>query len=290
MITLILAILSTSYIFFLFKLFPKYQINTFQAIVFNYVSACICGLLISKSQLNSQFIQPGNWIIYAFICGGLFISIFYLMGISSQKNGIALTSVAVKMSMALSMLVMIVLYKESVSFLKICGIATGFVGVFLMAYQKSEKNTEKNYTWMLVILFIGCSLLDLILNRVQKLELSILPSSLFSAFGFGIAGIIGFLIIGIQLIAKKQNFHFNSLIAGILLGIPNYFSIFLLLESYQSTGWSDSTVLAIMNISVVLISAIIGFLVFKENSNQRKLTGLVLSVLAIILLFIASNP
>ncbi len=289
MILLILAILSSSLIFVLFKLFPRYSINTFQAIVFNYITACICGFSLFGNFWKSSSIETSNWPAFAVACGLLFISLFFVMGISSQKNGVAMTSVAVKMSMALSMLFMILFYGESVSIIKIGGIISAFLGVFLMAYQKTEKTGEKSYAWMLILLFIGSAVLDLILNYVQKYELKYLPNSLFSAIGFGVAGVFGLLIIGVQFIRGVEKLHLKSIVAGVFLGIPNYFSIYLLLESYSSTGWNDSTVLAIMNVSIVMVSALVGFLAFKENINRQKIIGLITSVLAIGLLYLASN-
>jgi len=209
--------------------------------------------------------------------------------LSSQKNGLAITSVAVKMSMALSMLLMIFFYGESVSSIKIAGIIAAFLGVFLMAYQKAEKSTAKNYAWMLIVLFIGCSVLDLVLNYVQKYQLEDLPSSLFSAIGLGFAGVFGMIVILIQYFKSNIKIDRRSVIAGIVLGIPNYFSIFLLMKSYSSTGWNDSTVLAISNVSVVIISALIGFIAFRENINRQKIIGLITSIVAIGLLYFASN-
>ena len=289
MIELVFAILTSSFIFVLFKLFPKYSINTFQAIVFNYVTACICGFSLYGNLWSFKMIETSNWPLFAVTCGLLFISIFFLMGLSSQKNGLAITSVAVKMSMALSMLLMIFFYGESVSCIKIAGIIAAFLGVFLMAYQKAEKSTVKNYTWMLIVLFMGCSVLDLVLNYVQKYELKVLPSSLFSAIGLGFAGIFGMIVILIQYFKSNIKIDKRSVIAGIVLGIPNYFSIFLLMKSYSSTGWNDSTVLAISNVSVVIISALIGFIAFRENINRQKIIGLITSIVAIGLLYFASN-
>jgi drug/metabolite transporter (DMT)-like permease len=289
MILLILAILSSSFIFVLFKLFPKFSINTFQAIVFNYITACICGFALFGNFWKSSSIETSNWPAFAVACGVLFISLFFVMGISSQKNGVAMTSVAVKMSMALSMLFMILFYGESVSLIKIGGIIAAFLGVFLMAYQKTEKTGEKSYTWMLILLFTGSAVLDLILNYVQKYELKSLPNSLFSAVGFGVAGFFGLLIIGVQFIRGVEKLHLKSGFAGVFLGIPNYFSIYLLLEAYTSTGWNDSTVLAIMNVSIVMVSALIGFIVFKENLNKQKVIGLITAVVAIVLLYFATN-
>lgn len=289
MIILFLAIISSSLIFVIFKLFPKFNIDTFQAIVMNYVAAFICGLSLYGNQWDESALESGNWPYYTLLCGFLFISLFFVMGISSQKNGVALTSVAVKMSMALSMLFMIILYHESLSVYKIGGIALAIAGVFLMAYQKKENSSSKSYTWMLFFLFIGCGILDVTLNYVQKAELSNLTTSLFSAIGFGIAGLIGFLVMIIQVIFRKKVLNVKSIAAGIVLGIPNYYSIFWLMESYTSTGWNDSTVLAIMNVSIVMVSVIIGFFVFREKINTQKLIGLIISILAIGLLYLAAG-
>lgn len=289
MIILFLAIITSSVIFVFFKLFPKYNVDTFQAIVLNYVTAFTCGFLLYGDQWDDKILSSGNWPYYAVLCGILFISLFLVMGISSQKNGVAMTSVAVKMSMALALLFMIVFYNESLSYLKVLGILLAFTGVFLMAYQKKEVSTEKSYTWMLFLLFVGSAVLDLTLNFVQKNELAELSTSLFSAIGFGIAGVLGLLILLIQVFRKKQQINLKSLLAGVLLGIPNYFSIFWLMESYTTTGWNDSTVLAIMNVSIVMVSALIGFLVFKEFLNRQKIIGLIASVLSIGLLYLATR-
>lgn len=288
MIPLIFSILSSSLIFVIFKLFPKYRVDTFQAIVFNYFTAFICGVTLFGNEWKSEALNTGNWPIFVLICGILFISLFLLIGKSSQQNGVALTSIAVKMSMAISMLFMIVLYKEPLSALKITGIALAFLGVFLVSFSKSEENNKSTSVWMLLILFIGSGFLDFILNYVQSYELRYLTPSLFSAFGFGVAGIIGLSILIFQIRAKKTIFSPRSIVAGILLGIPNYFSIFLLMLSYKTTGWNDSTVLAITNVSIVMIAAMVGFIAFKENVTLRKIIGLLAAIAAIVILYFAN--
>lgn len=289
MIPLIFSILCSSLIFVIFKLFPKYQIDTFQAIVFNYFTAFICGIALFGNEWKSQALSTGNWPMFVVLSGVLFISLFLLMGKSSQQNGVALTSIAVKMSMAISMLFMIVLYKESLSVLKITGIALAILGVFLVSFSQSDEKKENSAVWMLFFLFVGSGFLDFILNYVQRYELHFLTPSLFSAFGFGVAGIIGLGSLIFQIRTGKTTFSPRSILAGIVLGIPNYFSIFLLMLSYKSTGWNDSTVLAITNVSVVILAALVGFLSFKENVTVRKILGLLAAIAAIVILYFANN-
>lgn len=289
MIPLILSIISSSVIFVIFKFFDRFKIDTFQAIVFNYFTAFTIGFTLYGSQWNPIHLEQTEWIPYAVICSVLFIGLFLVMGKSSQINGVASTSIAVKMSMAISLLIMILAYNETVSFLKIAGIVMAFLGVYLITAKSKGKSATHVTVWMLLVLFFGSGALDFVLNYAQNEVLGNLSPALFSAIGFGMAGALGLTILLVQIARKKAAFHFKNILAGILLGIPNYFSIYLLLESYRSTGWPDSTVLAIINVSVVLLSALLGFIVFREKATQKKLIGLVSSIVAIVILYLANK-
>jgi drug/metabolite transporter (DMT)-like permease len=129
MIALIGSIVFSSFIFILFKLFPKFGVDTFQAIVFNYFTACICGFALYGDSWSNAAWTDTNWMYAALICGILFISLFVLMGKSSQINGVAITSVAVKMSMAISAI--FIGFGETFGLLKIAGIAMAIIGVAL---------------------------------------------------------------------------------------------------------------------------------------------------------------
>ena len=286
MIALALSITSSTLIFVIFKLFKKFEINMFQAIVVNYFSSALIGFILYSDEWNPLVIEERTWVVYSIFIAFLFIILFVLMGKSAQLNGVASTSVAVKMSMAISLLFMIYLYSESLHLLKIAGIALAFVGVFLVSSSK-QKNL-KSAGWMLLLLFLGGGILDFTLNYALKNALGFMSPSLFSAFCFLCAGILGLGYIIFKSIRNSFNLELKSIIAGIILGIPNFFSIYLLLVSYRTTGWEDSTVLAITNVSVVLFSAIIGFIAFKENTSTRKILGLISAVLAISALYIAS--
>ena len=286
MIPLILSVASSSLIFVIFKLFKKYNIDTFQAIVFNYVTAFAIGMGLYGHLWKNDFLNDSHWIVAALIAGILFISLFFLMGKSSQQNGVASTSVAVKMSMAASLLGMILIMGRPLNFWNGSGIIMAMLGVFMVSYSK---NAKVNSSWMLIVLFLGSGLLDFLLALVQDSFLSAVPDSIFTAIGLGTAGVFGFLILITQWITKKRAFHWRNVLGGIVLGIPNYFSIYLLLVSYKSTGWDTITVLSITNVSVVVTSALLGFLAFSEKVNARKLIGLISAIFAIALLYYSNT-
>jgi drug/metabolite transporter (DMT)-like permease len=283
MIALTLSILASSLIFVLFKLFKTYEIDTFQAIVFNYFAAFFCGITFFGYEWNDRVLIDLSWLPSVLICSFLFISLFVLMGISSQNNGIASTSVAVKMSMALSIGAMILIYQETVNLFKIFGILLAIIGVLLVSLEKKD-TTKNTSSWMLGILFLGSAFLDLTLNISQGFLLGSLTPSLFSAFGFGLAGAFGSFVLVFQYIKKIRQFSWKHVLAGILLGIPNFFSIYLLLVAYDSANLSDSIVVTIINISVVCLSTIFGFFLFREKLTTQKWLGILVVVAAIFLI------
>lgn len=287
MIAILLSIFTTTFILILFKLFPKYNVNTFQAIVINYLTAFVTGILIYGSTINESHFTELSWLPFALLCAFLFISLFLFMGISTQKNGMALTSMTVKMSMAIAITFMIVAYNENVNHLKIIGIISSLFGITLLTYAKNN-TTQSKSIGLLIGLFLGCGILDFVLNFVQNNALGTLTIPLFSAFSLGFAGVIGLFIIGIKRIKTKEKLTANSIIAGIILGIPNFFSIYYLIKSYSSTSWDDSTVLAILNISTVISSTLFGYILFKERLTRLRWIGMIVSLLSIILFYLSN--
>ena len=288
MIALAGTIISSTLIFVIFRLFEKYKIDTFQAIVFNYFTAFICGVVLYFHELSLEIWKDLNWLPYTLLVSILFISLFFVMGKSAQKNGVAMTSISVKMSLAVSMIGMILIYNETITLFKIMGILLALSGVLLISFEKNKSGTSTNSLKMLLILFIGSGILDLALNYTQQRVLIHLTPALFSSFGFALAGILGTLILIYQTYFKSVSIKFKNIVAGIILGIPNYFSIFLLLKSYEVIDYTNSSILAIVNVSVVVFSAVFGFVIFREIFTIKKGIGLIASLLAILFLYLAS--
>ena len=231
MIYLFLSIFFSTIILVIFRLFTRFGINTFQAIVFNYVVAFLVGFGVYGSMWNNDYLTQGSWIPFALVIGVLFITLFLIMGKSAQENGIGITSVTVKMSLAIPVVLAIYLYAEAVYLAKVAGVIAALIGVFLITYQKkSEKKTKNGSYWFLIVLFLGSGALDTLLNYVEKMALGDLSPALFSAIGFGIAGTIGLVVLAVALVIGKQQLKLKNVLGGILLGVPNYFSIYFDLE------------------------------------------------------------
>lgn len=285
---LILTILFSSFIYIIFKLFDANRVHTFQAIVANYFTCAVIGFLFTGVDQFEQVLsvlQPA--IPYAAILGLLFIIVFTHIGYTSQKFGVGVASISDKLSLVLPAVAAFILYQDSITFLKIAGILLSIIAVFLAINKKENTQHEdlKKYRHYPIVVFIGAGLISVLLKQVQHQFPEINYNS-FLIFLFGVAFFFGFIFFIFQLLNKKITFSLRSIIAGILLGIPNYFSIFFIMKSLDTPNWQSSVVFPVMNIGIVVITSIIGLLLFKETMNKKNAFGLLLAVVAILFLLI----
>lgn len=286
MIYLLLSIASSTLILVTFRMFERFNVNVFQAIVYNYITGCAVGLFLFGNEWKTGDLSTGFWIPFVFVVGASFIGLFLMMGKSSQENGIGITSVTVKMSLAIPVLAAIFLYNESVYLSKIIGIIAALVGVFLITFQKKadKEKRGKGKVWFLIVLFIGSGLLDTVVNYVEKVAAGELSLAIFTAIGFGVAAILGLIFMSVRVLKKDIQFQKRAILGGFLLGIPNFFSMYFLLMAIRFSGLSDSVTYAVNNTGVVIASFIVGIIVFKESASTLKIIGGVVSIAAILLL------
>jgi multidrug transporter EmrE-like cation transporter len=103
------------------------------------------------------------------------------------------------------------------------------------------------------------------------------------------AAILGFIFAVVMMIKNKEKLEIQSLVGGILLGIPNYLSIYFLFQTLLKTGWESTVVFPLANISVVISSAIVGLFFFKEQLNKFNIVGLILAIIAVITIIFATQ-
>ena len=287
MIYLLLSILFSTGLFVIFKYFGIYKVDVLKAIFINYIVAFIFGFASAGKSISIKEVPNQPWFVGALILGALFVSIFFVMAMTAQKNGVSVTSVAGKMSVVIPIFFGLFLYNESVTVLKIIGIIIALVAVYL-ASVKEEKNAIKKAGLLFpILLFFGSGAIDTILkyieaNYVPKEEVAIFSGSLFA-----IAAFFGGIILGIKSIKKREPFGLKNVIAGVILGIPNYYSIIFLIKALQVDGFESSTLFTINNVGIVIVSTLVGLFLFKEHFSLKNKIGVFLAILGIILVTIA---
>ncbi|MDA9339933.1 DMT family transporter [Polaribacter sp.] len=286
MIFLLLSILFSTGLFVIFKYFGIYKIDVLKAIFINYIVAFSMGFFFAERQIPISEIYLEPWFSGALFLGALFVSIFFVMAMTAQKNGVSVTSIAGKMSVVVPVIFGIMLYNESVTFLKIVGIIMALIAVYLSSVK--EEKSEKNGTLLLpILLFIGSGTIDTLLKYIQENYVADEDVSIFSGSLFGIAGVFAFLILVIKTIKKRASFGYKNIIAGIILGVPNYYSIIFLIKALQNKNFESSTLFTINNVAIVVVSTLVGLFFFKEKFSIKNKIGVAMAILGIILVTIA---
>jgi len=280
LIYLVLSILISSSLFIIFKCFDKYNVNTFQAIIVNYIVACICGFLSFGTIVSITEIAAKPWIIGAMFLGILFIAIFLIMALTSQRNGISVASVASKMSVVIPVIFAVIVYKEQLGFLKVIGIVLALLAVYLTSLKESGVSLNKKNLLYPFLLFLGSGVIDTTIKYIETTYVAAGEIPLFSAVIFGCAAIIGCIIISIK---KDFNITGKTILGGIALGIPNYYSIYFLLKALQNENFESSTIFTINNVAIVMCSTIFGIILFNEKLSNKNKIGIAIAITSIIL-------
>jgi drug/metabolite transporter (DMT)-like permease len=290
MLFLLLSILSSVSIFMIFRLIEKRDVGNFPVIVINYLTAALLGYALNGRTNTGPGYFPAGCFALAVLIGILFILLFFVVARSSQKAGMAITTVAGKMSVIFPILFSI-LYDvhDTLSMLKASGILFALVGVLLTIYKKRTKLPEPAFIYLPVILFVGMGLVDSLVKLAQYEYLSNGNLSLFTAVLFSISAVSGLFACFLDKGRFRSLISMRALGWGILLGGVNFGSIFFLIKAlnyaHQERGVMDSSVVfGINNIGIVTLSVILGMLLFREKLSALNQAGILVCVMATILL------
>lgn len=283
MMYLLLSIACSTIIFILFKLFGKYEVDNLQAIVANYAIAGLLGWFPLQNEF--QFGRElSSWGIWPWIIGIMFITLFQLMAKVTQEHGVNVVSVTVKMSVAIPILSGIFFFSEKVTTWNIIGILAALFAVYAINKPSlGQKRNSGNWTGLL-ILFLGSGLLDSFLKVIQTNVVHADHLSYFTSTGFGIAGILGLAYILVEVyIRKTRSWSGKSWLWGLILGIPNYGSIYFIMKAIDNP-FPSAILFPINNVGIVALSAVVALLLFSERITRWRMAGLALAGGAIVLM------
>lgn len=287
MIYLVLSILFSTALFVIFKYFDIYKIDVLKAIVVNYMVAFLLGFASAEKNVVFTEIPNQPWFYGAVVLGAMFIFIFFVMAKTAQENGVSVASIAGKMSVVVPVFFGIVLYNESLTILKVLGIIIALVSVYLASVKERKKDLEKVGLLFPILLFFGSGFIDTTLKYVQVNFVKENDVSVFSGSLFAIACFFGLVVLVIKTIRKREAFGLKNIVAGIVLGIPNYYSIVFLIKALQNKNFESSVLFTINNVAIVIVSTLVGLLLFKEKFSLKNKIGVALAIVGIVLVAIA---
>ncbi|MCM4157901.1 EamA family transporter [Gramella sp. AN32] len=284
MIYLLLSVLSSTFIFIVFRLFKRFKVDTLQAIIINYFIACLVGVLGGYFNINDiSKIPSEDWFLGVLILGVLFIVVFNLAAITTQRGGMSVVAIATKMSVAIPVVFGIIYYHESTGIFKIIGVVLALIAVYLASIKSKSEVFKWNDLLFPTLVFLGSGIIDTTIKYLEYEFVGKDDVGLFSASIFASAALIGTFIIIVLAILGKLKFEFRNILGGIVLGVPNFYSIYFLILALRSDGMESSSIFTINNVAIVVLSTVLGIMLFKEKLSRKNQVGLLLALIGIFL-------
>jgi drug/metabolite transporter (DMT)-like permease len=282
MIYLLISIFFATMLVVILKWFVKWGIPQHYGIVFNYGVCMVIGWLSNGSLPTLPELRSWDGTYPALGLGIMFFSIFNIIALSSKYLGIGITSIAFKISFIIPVVAAVFLYKEPVHFPMVAAVICAVGAVLAISMRKENAGIPGTEvpSWVGILplaIFIGSGANDAFLNYIQVSHLSEADNHLFNALIFTAAFGFGFLLFFYQ----KAFWKWKYLFGGIVLGIPNYGSIYFLLLAMQTSGMKYSMLFPAYNLGIILTGVALGWLFFREKIDRSGYIGLFLAALAL---------
>lgn len=276
MLFIFIAALFSVAVSVLLKIYKNKQLDIFQILAFNYVTASGLAYLWFKPEFSVLSWSTPWWLIG--LLAILLPLVFWFLHQSLTHAGLIKTEIAQRISVVLTILISALIYQEHFTTLKFIGIALGFLAVICMLLGKStrqEHQISSHLMWRsLLAVWVGYAVIDLLFKYLST-----------QGMQFSVSLTLIFILAAILMLAvnvlKKAQWHQHSIIAGVVLGILNFSNIAFYLYAHKLLKDSPAIVFASMNILVVVFGVIAAIVIFKEKLNSSKIVGGILAIVAV---------
>lgn len=279
--------LCSSALYVNFRLFESWNVDRLQVISVNYFVCILLGYGFSANEFSisqQDFFSP--WALLAFALGGLFLANFFLTSLTVEKEGLPSASVATKISLVIPFVFSLVAHQgEGFHLLSLIGLVFSGLAIWFVSGPESSIGSGK-IAWLPIAVFAGTGLTDVLSQWGNEI---LVPQSKQSVFVFLVfVGAFLASLVGLALRQTEEGkaLHPRTMLAGFVLGVPNYFSYLFLLKALDSFDNQGNIVFPAGNLGVILVTGFVAVLLFKDALSKRKLLGIAFSILSLVFLFI----
>lgn len=267
----------------LFRLLPHYNVRNLNAITINYFTCLLLGCTItSKWPFKASVLQEG-WFPYAFTLSIIFIIFFNVNAYSIQKVGMVITSVFQKLSLVFPVILGLLFFGESIRPLTYVAFPITVLAIMLTQLPSGSSGPGlkafKNYWYLPFLVILGSGIIEVVLFYIQEKGITGTDNKEFTTSLFGMAGMWGLLSLALK---KQLDFNKNEFITGIAIGIPNFFTIYLILRGLE-LGWKGAILFPTNNVGTILFTALVGIFIFQEKLSRANYLGLVFALISVLL-------
>ena len=276
MIYLFLAILSSAGVTLVMRLSVHSIKNTITMLAAGYLSCTLLSILHTKPIQADAFAQDSLSTILLGIIGGiLLLAGFIALQVNTKINGVVLSGVFAKLGVIIPAFLSIVIFKEQPKPIQILGFFLTIIAIILMNSGKGPSKTTSISALLFLLLSNGLA------DSMAKFFDEFGNHNL-EGFYFIFTFMVAFFLSCALAIMKKQHLAAADIYYGLLLGIPNYYSIRFLTKAVMSIP--AFIAFPTYSVSTIILISTIGVLFFKEKLSLHQKYGFILILFALILL------
>jgi len=303
---LILAILASFSISLLIKDNETHGVNTEVVLASNYLTAGAVGwgfVLLQPAGDTGTGLAISTTTLLLVVGGSLlWPAAFYLQMWGIRRYGMSLAGSVSRLSLSIPILFALLVLGEHLTLVTALGVAGAFAAFLLLspfrrkATSKENPNDrvpekvgkaaavsrlDRNALWYFPTLLVVFGCVDLWANLFNTLA----PGDerfIFMVLIFTTSGVLTW---G-RLLARRRPLDGGSILRGLLLGVPNFFSTFFLVESLRAPSLQghSAIVYAVYSAAGVILAFVAGSVFWKEPLTGRNRLGVAVAVAAVALL------
>jgi len=296
-----MAIICSSSIALIFKFSESNNLNRYVVTTANYLMAFLIslGFIIGQRikffnfkganfrQNFNEVVINGNGIfniqasqlwatIIGLIAGVFFFISFIYYQKSVRENGAGLAGTFGKLGILIPMLFAIIIWQEYPTSIQWFGIMLAILSIILVNFPFG-RNWKKAIRLNLILLFFYGGFAEFTNKIFQQYALTDYKM-LFLFWVFFSAFIISL----IYTLTKTDTFpEYRELGIGFLVGIPNLFSAFFLINALNHL--KTAVVFPVFSAGSIVLIVITGYLIFEEKMKRKEIISVIMTIIALVL-------
>jgi drug/metabolite transporter (DMT)-like permease len=277
MIYLIFSILSSVLVAVIIRLNEAKNLNRAAVMLFNYITAAAIGILLTNElpslKTFSILLPLGSF------TGFIYVATFFVYMYSVRQMGMAIPVTVTRLSVVVPVLGSVMIFSEAINTIQFFGIVMALISIFLFSWNDKKLRTtgDRKEFYLPILLFLMMGSGDFSLKVFQ----GIYPADYLMSFiilVFVISSILSLFLV----LVKRVKISRQIIIAGFLLGIPNYFSAYFILKALQQL--SGAITFTLNNIGIIMLSTFLGFIIWREPLKRRAIFAIAFAIISVILL------
>lgn len=279
MVYLILAILSSASLALGLRISEVFSENRYGILLGNYAACTVVAFLLLPEK---QLFPPGMMIplLAGVVNGILYLTTLVLMQRCIQENGAALTAAFARLGLVLPVTASMLFFQELPSLLQTVGLLLVVAAIWVLNSGDRRRRGRRSGGLLLAMLVTGgmADGMSKVFEQIGERRFD----GLFLFYTFLVALILTFFLVLHENRSRRNRMGKVEVISGILLGIPNYFSTFLLLAAV--TRLPAYIVYPSFSVGTILVVSLVSVVVLRDPMTRRQAAGCGLILVALALL------